>query len=111
VSNDERNEYIRGVKWATGFWVIGSLATILLSLSAAYHGLESAIKDSKAYSKELFVRTDRKIDSLHSEDKLQIQSLKDAIDGIEQTYSKPKKSNQSLYTERWINGKLTFVKL
>lgn len=113
MSNEERNEYMRNVKWTTALYTIGSLATVLLSLSAAYHGLENAIKDSKLYSKELFVRTDRKIDSIHAEDKLRFQSIEDKLNTVK-TPPKPKRSKTTesgLFTEQWVNGKLTFVKL
>jgi len=68
VSSEERNEYMRNVRWTTAIYVCCSAGSILLALAGMYFGLKGDIKDNRVTSHEeltaAVVSINRKQDSL-----------------------------------------------
>ena len=111
MSDNERNEYMRNVKWSTALYIFASTISVVISVIWFAADIKAEIKDSNNKSKDLFVHLDRKIDSNQYKNELRFQKLEDGILGIkdksvQNTIPTPQ---SKLFTEKWVNGKLTFI--
>lgn len=117
MSNEERNEYMRNVKWATAKSTAVSAASILLAIAGAYWGLKYDIKDSRTYAHNELVAAVDSI-TLHEErtqhkNDMQFQAiwneLKSKPNPIKVIYRTLPSVSSGFYTQhRDNNGNLSF---
>ena len=112
MSNDE---YMRNVRWTTALYIAVSAASVLLAIAGVYYGLKSDIKDGRTETRELFLATNHKLDSVQHDNSINFQQVWEEIKDLKENksltikYHAPAPKNNSLFTERYINGKLTFI--
>lgn len=112
VEQRERDEYMKGVRWKTAAYAVGTWTTIILAIAGAYYGLKADIKDSKSECKEMIAILNKKMDSTQQVNGIQFQKIQDDISAISDRTTVVNhiihKGSIAGY-ERWVNGRLTFI--
>lgn len=118
MSNEERNEYMRNIKWTTGIYFFVSTISIVLSLAGVYYGLKGDIKDSRNDAKEeahiIYYKLKSSIDSSNNANSMQFMDIREQLKAVPQSKTiivRPRKvaGVAGMFIERYINGKLCFV--
>jgi hypothetical protein len=108
VSEQERNEYIKGIKYKTAGYVLAVAAGLLISGTVAVTSIKDDIKelgkDNKANNKEMR----HYVDSLHHDDLNQFYEIWDAINQLP-AKAHIKIKNNGCVIERIINNKRVFI--
>lgn len=105
MSNDE---YMRNVRWTTALYVAVSAAGVIISIAGVYYGLKSDIKDGRNETRALFLATNHKLDSVQHDNSINFQQIWKEIGDLKESKSAKSKPG-ALFTEKYINGHLTFI--
>lgn len=119
MSNEERNEYMRNVRWTTFGYFAFAVASLLVGGAFGVAEIKGDIKDTKIEGKEHYIAINHKLDSIQHDNSIEFKDIWKAIKGIDTSkntktiikYLPAKKSKGEFFTERWINGKLYLLKV
>lgn len=115
---EERNEYMRNVKWTTAGIVFSSTVSLIVGLvwfcsdiKGSIKDVSNAVKDARTEAREQLTAAvtsiNRRIDSNEFHHKNDIQAIWVVLNGNKQ----PQQLQQNLkfYTEKKVNGKVVLV--
>ena len=101
MSDNERNEYMRNVRWTTAIYTCCSAGSILLAMAGMYYGLKGDIKDNRTSSRaELtaaVVSINKKQDSIQHVNDMKFKDVWYVL------------KTPALVTQKRTNGELTFI--
>lgn len=116
MSNEE-HQYMRNVKWVTFGYAAFAVASLLIGGAFGVAAIKSDIKDTQTQSKEYYVATNHKMDSIQHDNRTEISNIWSAIKALQPEketktivkYLPAKKPKGSFFTQKWINGKLFMI--
>lgn len=109
TQQQQAGEYMRNVRWSTAGIVFSSTISVIVAIVWFCSDIKADIKDSRTEAKEQLTAAvtsiNRRIDSVQSKNKDEVQSLWLFING----QNPPHKPVTGLYTQKVVNGKIIWV--
>lgn len=116
MSNEERNEYMRNVRWTTAIYTVGAAGSLLLGMVGLYYGLKGDMKDIRTEAREeiqnVSNRLNAKMDSVQNNNILQFQEIKEQLDNrvdvVKNVIINPKRQSALYIEKKDKNGRVHF---
>lgn len=118
MSNEEREQYMKSVKWTTFFYVAFAAGSLLVGGAFGVATIRDDIKDNRTQSKFDYIKVNNKIDSSNMQSAAKFNDVINRLDKLEiQINERPlgnvrgNHANQGYSYQRIINGKLVTINI